>query len=348
MKKKIFSLIIPLLAAYILLAATDIKKELVFKPGWVADLTRTGYENTSNESSIFPFRLGELFGYMDTEGKLIYADRILHNAALGENWFLNHSNSPGNLIARDTAGSILFNIEAAGYPVIREGRLFIISPEGNGISEWDREGNKLWERWFGSIITSFDLSASHLLVGMLKGVVELIDQEGKTLVEYIPENSRIAAVYGCAVSDSGDRFAVLSGIGPQRLTVLERREDDYKIVISTIMDTEFRRTVYLSFNGKYLFIEGNNRILFLDPTKKWVRSIPIAGRLHSLTVQQESGLFFIVSEDRGSSRFQIGMLPGYVLYETVLPGTGVFSRETADSFFLGNGYTIMKCDLVEN
>jgi len=348
MKKKIFTFVIPLLAAYILLAATDVKKELVFKPVWVTDLTQTAISTSSPGDAAFPFRLDELFGYMDTAGNLTYAGRVLHNAAIGENWFFNYSNSPSNLIARDADGSIVFSIDAAGYPFIRDGRLFIISPEGNGISEWDEEGNKLWERWFGSVITSIDVSNTYVLVGMLKGLVELIDREGKTLVEYIPENSRVAAVYGCAVSDTGNQLAVLSGIEPQRLTVLERREDEYKIAVSTIMDTSFRRTAFLSFSGKYLFIEGEENIYFLEPPRRWVRSIQIYGKLDSFTYRPESNLFFIVSKANGRSRLQVGMLPEQFLYETFLPGSSIFSRVTDTALYLGSGYNIMRVNLVEH
>ena len=347
MKKKIVAFVIPLLAAYILLAPEGIQKELIFKPQWITDLTQAGIEPAPESTETFPFRLGGLFGYISGEGELIYAEKTLYNAAIGDQLFLNFSNVPNNLIARDTSGSILFSIDAAGYPFIQKDRIFVISPEGNGISEWDMDGNKLWERWYGSIITAVDVAQSHLLIGLLQGMVELVDLEGKTVVDYIPENSRIGAVYGCAVSSSAEQIAVLSGLDPQRLTVLERREEEYKVIQSSIMDTEFRRTVYMTYSGAYLFIEAENRIYFMEPPKKWIRVFPIHGELLALALPPGNDLFFVLSRNNGNTWVQAGKLPGSLLYQTRYPAVELFTDPKDNSLYLGGEYTIIKLSMAE-
>ena len=109
MKRKIFAFVIPLLAAYILLAPTVIQKELTFKPQWITDLTRAAIASAAESPESYPFRLGRLFGYISGEGELIYAEQALYNAAIGDDFFLNYSNVPNNLIARDKSGSIMFS-----------------------------------------------------------------------------------------------------------------------------------------------------------------------------------------------------------------------------------------------
>jgi len=339
-------IIIIILILYIFLASRTIGKEYHFSPVWVRDLQKAELSAFSEKEDYIGFQLGSIFGYFSLDGDIIYLNKSLYRTALGRDIFFNYSNKPQNLVARDLEGRIQFSIDRRGYPVILRNRIFVISEEGNGISEWDREGNMLWEHWYVSLITSIDVNKENLLLGFLNGSIELIDGEGKSIYQYVPEHSRIKAVYGCALSEDSTVLALVSGIDPQRLTILENKEDTFRVIDSRITDTAFRRTMFMRFIGGYLFIEGSESINYLEVGRKDLYSVPIHGGLRAVKYDN-AGKYYIFSESEGNTWLQAIESPMYQIAETKIEGAPVFIENRDSIIFLGIGYKLMRIDLLE-
>ncbi len=347
-KRRIIVFVILLTGLYLLLAVSDVDKERTVQPAWITRLTTEKVSPGQGEDDTFSFRLNNVFGYMNSRGRLILLDRVLYGTALSGDYYINYSNVPQNLIARDRFGYIAFNIDQNGYPVIAKNRCIVVSSEANGLSEWDSDGTKIWQRWFGSTITSLEVQKEYITVGFLDGTLKLINREGDIAFSYIPENSRIGVIYGCALSPGGKRLALISGLGPQRLTILEAKEDTYKVVSSRILDSNFRRALFIRFYGDYLFFEGDSKLYRMEVGRKAVQEVPFDGTFSGMEYDPVADLYYIVSRNNSINTIRVMDPSGHILIKTGLPGKGFFGSAQPNAYILGSNYNLMRINLVEN
>jgi len=115
----------------------------------------------------------------------------------------------------------------------------------------------LWQRDFSSLITAFASSDGLALFGLMDGSLVGIGKDGSELLSFSPGGSRVAGIYGCAVSPDGQMVAAISGLDKQRIVVLERRTSAYRVTYHRWLDSDFRRPVAMGFteDGRYLAYE---------------------------------------------------------------------------------------------
>ncbi len=162
------------------------------------------------------------------------------------------------------------SIDTVGIPFISGGRQFLIRQDQSGVLEFNETGRILWEKEFSSIMTCFAATRNLIVAGSLDGRILALGNEGQTLLDMIPGESRIPVVYGLAISENNSRIAVIFGLYPQIVMILEKRKDSYRELFRLPLNLELRRQIPCSFldGGDVLVFERSGGVAILDVRKK--------------------------------------------------------------------------------
>lgn len=253
---------------------------------------------------LFPFQLAPFFGYIDSEGVLTYRDRIQGGIALTQDGFINYSSVSETHVYQDGYGRIERVIQASGYPVLRAGRVFVLGPGGGRLSEWGANGAQMWEREFASLITAFDATDTTVVVGLLSGDLLVLNEEGQEIQSYQARRSRVPVVYGLDIETNGDRVALVFGLDPQIVTVLEHDGERYAPRFERELGSELREPVPVKFfeaSGRLVLEQmdtsGMSSLLSLRYDGREAAELSLVGRLHSLLQPVGSPVLVALAED---------------------------------------------------
>lgn len=260
---------------YFFVCAVPLPKELVLEPRWSTALeapvgqaaapsapatpqtaTPAGSDLASSRDLI-SFTLGSSFGYFSPEGKVAFSASMPFGLAISDAGYVAYDQIPASLSLRSPQGLETAKVVEAGYPFYSGRRLFIMRPGQNSAAELGNDGRVLWQRDFSSLITAFASSEDLALFGLMDGSLVGIGKDGSELLSFSPGGSRVAGIYGCAVSPDGQMVAAISGLDKQRIVVLERRTSAYRVTYHRWLDSDFRRPVAMGFteDGRYLAYE---------------------------------------------------------------------------------------------
>ncbi|MCA1754928.1 MAG: PQQ-like beta-propeller repeat protein [Spirochaeta sp.] len=253
---------------------------------------------------LFPFQLGPNFGYIAAGGELVFMDSIQGGVALSPEGFINYSTVSETHVYQDGYGRIQQVIQASGYPVLRAGRVFVIGPGGAQLSEWNETGARIWEREFGSLITAFDATNTSIVVGLVSGELVFLNEAGNEIQRYRSRRSRVPVIYGLHVDESESQVALVSGLDPQVLTVLEFEDERYAPRFEHELHSELREPVQVRFleSAGRLVLEqvdsvGSSSLLSLRRDGREAAELSLPGRLHSLLEPGEIPVLVALAED---------------------------------------------------
>jgi len=373
--------------AYFLICAVPLKKELLVVPVWSKSLSEVlppaasaddaapavgikpagpqgkaapaaqrpgasggqGSASSGDATSALPFRLGDVFGYFTEEGKILFADRAAYGVALAPDAFATYDSQSEGFVLRSPTGKELSKVTAVGYPFFAAGRRFVIGPDQATISELGDSGASAWAYQFPSIVTTFDASPSLAVFGLMDGRLLGFDPSGKVVLDFAPGGSRVAGVYGVAVSPDGLLVAAITGADRQRLVVLERRATAYRVTYHRYLPSDYRRPVAIAFtdDGKFLAYESPAGIGIYDRAgrEESVIAVPAEPKLGQTA---RGGLLMVfLSSSAGSKRLVCTAAPDRRVADLRLNARRAFVLARGDSIFLGLDDRIVRMDLVE-
>lgn len=290
----IFTLILFIL--YFIFFPYETEKELSVKPHLVHYLGEdTAFTADKEDKGIYSFKTGDVFGYLDNKGKILFKERVLYNVALSDRGFINYSsiqNQNQNLVLIDVLGNFRQSYSLPGYPFFsdRGSRLFIIRTDATGIREVTLEGDEVWQAGFASLITGSSSNDEYTLVGFLNGILKVFNKAGENIYNYTPEGSRLSVIYGTAMSKNSKTMAVLSGIDPQNLLFFRKGRANYHHPVIIGTSGELRRPAFMeyTYNDKYLLFESEQHLTTLDVDSLKTYSLPVRGRLISVDAHHKN------------------------------------------------------------
>ena len=314
--KKIKVLVIFLLfAIYFFIAARPVPLETVLTFAWVNSLEMENFYSAAAAlpGQLFPFTLGNRFGYISSQGQFIINRTKTGNIYLGENFWTEYEDQPSNIEIKNLYDEPIINIEnTRGYPILLDNRVFILGSEQNELSEIDSNGRVLWTYEYGAPITCIDAAAGLVLTGSLDGIIEILDSYGKRIFYFEPGGSRYGIILGCAISANGTRLAVICGIDQQRFLFLERSGNtggEYRTVHHEFLETGFRRPVHVSFideDRRVIFERAGGFSCFNIKSRRGF-FIPLSGNIAAIDKSGDQGLFFLVTSDSRRHNELIGI-----------------------------------------
>ncbi|MEI6388603.1 MAG: hypothetical protein WCQ50_18460 [Spirochaetota bacterium] len=237
--------------AYFFVCAMPLPKVFGLKPVWASPIindSRSESSSAAGTGPLLPFSIGGSFGYFDTARGLRFASRIPSGVSLSREGYAAYDRVPATIQWKDVQGKLLFETEAAAYPFMAGERRFLLAADQATVTELDGRGKQLWQRTFPSMLTAFDASPKLALFGTLDGHLLGISGEGKVLVDFVPGGSRIDCVFGAAVSPDGTTIAAITGLDRQRIVVMERRNESYRVTWHRYTGSDYRRPVAMAFS----------------------------------------------------------------------------------------------------
>ncbi len=354
-----FWLFLPLLLfLYLLLFPHPGGREPLVRPVWIKEFSpvvsgaaATGSAATvSADAPSWYFRAADSFGYADLQGNLYYVGRRLHNLSLSDLGFINYGSVPDHVVFMNPRGEFQFSIKSYGYPLLESsGRvLYSINTDRSGVKRIDSEGEILWSMSFPTPITTIALAEEQCLLGLMDGRALLVGAEGDVLYEHTPDGSRIPVLLGTAVSRDRNQIALISGIDPQRLTIVQRRAEEFVPDYTQDLDSDFRREVRLSFSpdARFLFYEIEEGLGVLDVRTKSSGRFLTSGVLESMDSSPEfSAAAFRL--DSGGSKLLVFRPPGSVLLSREIAADGVYVKVLGNCLILGLKGVLLRADLLE-
>jgi hypothetical protein len=295
------------------------------------------------------FRAGQAFGYADLQGNLYYVGQTLHNLSLSDTGFINYGSVPDHVVFMNTRGEFQYSIKTYGYPLLEPSGqvLYSVNTDRSGLKRIDSEGQILWSVIFPAPLTTIALAGEQCVLGLMDGRVLLVDAEGKVEHEQTSDGSRIPVVLAAAVSQDRSRIALISGIQPQRLSLLQRREGELTKELALELKSDFRREVQLRFapDNRFLFYEVEEGLGVLDIRKRSSAQFIIPGVLESLDADYE---FTVAAFRRAEGcRLLIFRPLDSVLLSRDLSAEQVYVKVLGKSLILGLQGFVLRADLLE-
>lgn len=336
---------------YFFICAIPLPKELVLAPSWAKPIPSTGSDlgpaatvvaqasSLKAGAPLHSYLLPGSFGWFDGEGRTITAAPIAFGAAVSDSGYIAFDRTSTQLSLRTPLGRDVAKLPQAGYPFFGGGRLFVVHPGQSSVSEFSEEGKLLWTRDFSSVVTAFDASPSLALFGLMDGGLVGLDPSGKVLLSFSPGGSRIAGVYGCAVSPDGQLAAAICGLDKQRLVVLEKRSTAYRVTWHRYLDSDYRRPVGLAFtsDGRYLVYEKPSGLGIYGRDGRDEASLKSLS-LIGLGLSNTTRSILLAVEGSGEDKALVCASPGGArLFSLPFTAASAWPRVSGDSIFLALG-----------
>jgi hypothetical protein len=334
---------------YLFLFPQPSGREGFFKPVWlrlVPGAPAPPAAQASEERRQSWFKAGRHFGFVRLDGQVQYAAEVLHGVAFSELGFINYPRVADNFVFQDTTGRFQYGVRGFGYPVLDPSGelLYSVSTDLTELRRLDRDGEVLWSAGFFSPITTLALSGEECALGLLDGTLKLLDAGGRIAQDFLPEASRLPVILGAALTPG--RLAVLSGIDPQRLTILERRGAQYAPVQTVATGSDLRREALMRFSadGRFLAYETDTGLALRELRRGAASHLP--GRLLGLSFSAE-GLMAAGSREDGGSRLRVLRPLSSPLYECPLAVGDLFLRFLDGSLLVGFPGRLLRADYLE-
>jgi len=348
-KKIRISIFLVLLLLYVAFFGFFIEKEAVYTPMWALD-RETASLSTECPSDLIPFKTQGVFGYLDPEGKLCFKDRVLYDTALSSSGFINYSRLSETLVLRNTGGDIMESIDAQGYPDFPSDRLLVFSADRSHVSEFSIQGKQLWSRSFRALVTSMDVTDEYILAGLLNGTLLLLSAEGEPIYSVTPGGSRLEVIYGCACTADASRLAAVSGIDPQKLLLIEKKNEVYRLEEAAVLEEPVRHSVFMKFtpDGEFLLLSIDKKTMMYSVEDARLQEVYTDGVLegvHLSDAGELSHFFFRTgTEEALLSVMDIG---GYFRDDIIVHGGSVYLEGEDNMILLGVGRYFIRIDQEE-
>ncbi|MFP4550377.1 MAG: hypothetical protein ACLFNT_06195 [Spirochaetales bacterium] len=205
-----FLLILAALLIYLLLFPEPTHRELTVQAQWgVAPLELAATE-TTGEGDLIPFEFQSEFGYLSAAGTLAYRGSSAYQVSLGSRQFVSYDQRPRSLVVQDSRGDFLFTVDTPGYPLVNDGQILVIAPDGVTLSSVLPDGQWQWQQTLPSNITALRARGGLTVAGVLGGSVHAIDSQGRALLVDAASVDTSGVVQNVAVSSDGRAFATTS------------------------------------------------------------------------------------------------------------------------------------------
>jgi hypothetical protein len=346
-----------LLLLYALIAAGPVTEETVLSMNWLASLEASYAERMADGERLIPFELGQYLGYVSDDGRFGVNRQKQAYISMSDAVWAEYGAQDEDITVKDGFDRDVFHIENGhGYPFFLDSKTFIIHTEQNSVSlvksEGPEAGGIVWTYDFASPLTCVDAAAGYLLAGTLDGTVELIDETGARVYFSEPSGSRIATIFGCALSADGKKIALVSGLDKQRFVLIEQSGMAWRITFHQFLEEGLRRNVFVRFvdNDNKIIFERENGLGVYDIKNHTSHKIPLDGEVTALEDGGADGLLFLITsitpatpmtQMGGAGKKLVGIkFPDTVILEAPFNSVDAFLTRRGSRLFTGGKTTL--------
>jgi len=186
--------------------------------------------------------------------------------------------------------------------------------------------------------------------GTVDGWLEGVDSEGRQVFSFAPGGSRLPVVLGVGISRSGDWVAAVTGLDKQRLVVLGRGGNDYRVASHKFLESDFREPV------RVVILEDDRHVLYRrdDGVGVWAVDgsidavLPVRADTFDVALDESKGIAYIVARRGRKSEIAAFRLPATLLGRIALPDSSEFVRFSGSSVYIGSRTWLARFDFVED
>jgi hypothetical protein len=346
--KKKYVIIIAILASllYAFIAAVPVAEETILSSKWIKSVETSYDEQLGQTEDLIPFELGTSFGYISYDGRFSINKTKKEYISLSNYFWSEYGEQADSIIVKNPRNDEVFSIENGhGYPFFLDSRSFIIHSEQNSVSQLEAVQDDsygavefAWTYDFASLLSCVDAAAGLFLAGTLDGTIELLDSMGRRVYSSEPSGSRIAAVFGCALSKDGKKIALVSGLDKQRFILIEQFGATWRITFHEFLEEGLRRNVYVMFvdNDSKVAFEREGGLGLYDIKSRAIYNIPLDGEITALDSSENNGMLFLISSQDEYSKKLIGIkFPDIVMIEAPFRSENSFLTVKDNNLFIG-------------
>ncbi|MDR2803310.1 MAG: WD40 repeat domain-containing protein [Treponema sp.] len=351
-KKYVIIISVFVLLLYAFIAAAPVAEETVLVSRWIKSVETNYDEQLSKDEKTIPFELGAYFGYVAMDGRFSVNKLKKSYISLSDYYWSEYGARDETIVVNNPYNEKVFSIEDGyGYPFFLDSKSFIMGAEQNSISllstpssQSPETVNIEWTYDFASPLTCVDAAAGFLLAGTLDGTIELIDSDGRRVFFSEPSGSRIAAVYGCALSKDGKKIAVVSGLDKQRFVLIEQFGVTWRITFHEFLEEGLRRNVYVEFvdNDNKIVFERESGLGIYDIKSRISYKIPLDGEITALDDSGDSEILFLITSIDGGYKKNLMAVkfPDTVIIEAPFNSESGFLTRKDNNLFVGGKTTL--------
>jgi len=334
------------LAAYFLAFAEPLSPELTAMPRWYRALEPT--PETGEAGERMAFSAGDRYGYFSPDGSVFIMADAPGGASLSDAAYVVPVAGGGTVPLRSADGAVLAEL-GAGEPFFSGGRLYSAAADGSAVAAYDASGARSWSYSFPSVVSAFCSVPDLVVAGTVDGWMEGIGPSGEALFSFAPGGSRLSVILGVAASADGEWVAAVSGIDPQRLVVLGRGRDEYRVVSHRYLDSDYREPVSVAILDRW------GLAMYRRPDGIGVRALdgsvdallPVKADSFEVTPDEGRGIAYFIARRAGGSEIVAFSPPARVLGRVPLPPDASYVRFSGGSVFLGAPGWLARFDFTE-
>ena len=355
-KKKIaipIFLILAFLILYIIFSVTPTRTEIQFLPLWtlyVSSDVVTGEEQLIPESHLVPFKLSDNIGYFDTQGNLVYKYNISQRFTISDNYFILYSNDSTSFNVQKQNGEVVLKKSFAGFPYLFEDKLFVFSPGGNTVSQFDLEGNLKFQYQSYAPLLSFSQGKDCSVLGFADGELCTIFPESDIKISTYPGGSDYQIIYGSDISDSGDLIACVCGYDKQRFVLYKRTGSQQKPIFHEYIEEQTTEPVEVFFtsDSKYAYYSSKNMLGIVDCTKLKSNHFSLDSKVLKITEIPDLNIVFVLSKSDENYKITMIEKASAVVGEYSFDAKEAFINSYENLLFVGADDEISCLEIVRN
>lgn len=336
--------------AYFFAAAVPLRRELALHAAWAADVSRDSEPaDPADPGVLHSYFWGGRYGAVSEDGARLWSRGTPFDAAVSDALILPYARGSRTLTAVTPAGVPSVSILADGWPFFRSGRLFLISPEMDSVSEYSPEGTLLWSYDFPFKIVDFDASATLAVAGTLDGSIECLDARGRSVLSFSPGGSRLEMVLGVALDPREEAIAAVCGADRQRFVLLVKKGGSFKVQYHRYLESDYREPVTVRFtgDGRFVLFRQSEGILVYDRETGRESVLPVRVQSFELAADTSRGLEYLFARTARTGQVVCFEPPARIIFSYTLPGGDLWTRYRGESLYLGAGAVLGRINITE-
>ncbi len=340
------------LLIYLFIAAIPIGPDLYFEPVWTRDLGTSAHTEISELpthalSDSEAFILGPRFGYFTPEGKILANVETAGRASASAHAWCAYTETPQSTTVYFTGEFPPITIQEEGFVYLNDQRLYLFSPGGSCVSQYDRNGQKRWTREHNAPITAFNSSPAATVIGYADGSITYLDSDGNNVVSFSPGGSNRLVILGVAVSNDGTLISCVSGLSQQRYMLIRITGRQHKVLQHSYLSKDVNRQVYTGFDqkGHFAFFEIGDGLVLMDTKKLISHIVPLSGKVLSTGDGSLDKVFLVLSQVDTTYTLTAIEWPNHSVASTSFSGHNAFLIQREHTFYLGLDNSISRFDI---